>query len=322
VPKRRTTLPGAPAPPEGPPSIIVFVEIPEASVSTLDAALPANVQRRAERRPIAEMFVGGGGIEPRDMELLRRSTRKLNPKGLRVLRGRFPFGISEYLARLEDKREFHYITFLRDPLDRVIAQFQRGDEDTFEAAYQAGTIWDNLQTRMLSGSLEPYGDLTEELLEQAKHNLRDRFAFFGLVERPNESLVLARTKLDLSKQLYLTAPEPPTRPEADAGLRAKAERINHFDVELYRYAVELFDERASDLDVGVELAAVRAGRGDSGAAPMPAGFDGGETEWQMLIDARTAVLRLEWELGDEYHPKRAAAELAAAAEAAEEAAND
>src|SRR4051812_5481061 len=107
----------------GPPPIIVFVDIPEAGGALPDPAPPAHLAPMPGRRDLPEIFMGGGGIEPRDMEQLRRWTKKLNPKGLRMLRGRFPFAVSEHLARLAELREFGYVTFLRDPVDRLAAQF-------------------------------------------------------------------------------------------------------------------------------------------------------------------------------------------------------
>ena len=55
---------------------------------------------------------------------------------------------------------------------------------------------------MLSGLTEPFGEVTDEMLEQAKHNLREELVFFGLTERFDESLVLAKRRLGFRSILY------------------------------------------------------------------------------------------------------------------------
>ncbi len=59
----------------------------------------------------------------------------------------------------------------------------------------------------------------------------------------------------------------PARPrggEVPAELRRSAERSNRYDIELYRYAKELFETRLSsrDLEFEVELAALEAAKAD------------------------------------------------------------
>ncbi len=181
---------------------------------------------------------------------------------------------------------------------------------------EAGYIHDNLQTRMLSGVPEPVGDVTDEMLEQAKESLREGFVFFGLSERFDESLVLARRRLGLDTILSRSARKRRLshkasgrintgRPRGDdvpEALVRSAERANRYDLDLYRHAVELFDSapEREELDFKVEFAALQAAKGegelDTGAPP-PEGFEDKEA-WRMLLEARATLLRREFELAE------------------------
>src|SRR4051812_28969171 len=301
------------------PTALVFIDIPASGGGALDLGLPLNRQRRSSRRGPADIFEGVGGIRPRDMEQLRRATQKLTPKGLRILRGSFPFTISAFLVRLADKREFRYMTFLREPVDRAVAHYLQARDNpieglvplqadaTFADALEAGYVQDNLQTRMLSGSPEPFGEVTEEMLDAAKRNLRDEFLFVGLAERREESFVLARMRLELGPAIYRQEPPPNQRAVATdlpAETAELARQTNRYDIELYDFAQELFDSapELSELEFQCEAAAVRASRGDGEievTTPVPPAFEGGEQEWQMLVRARAECHRLEWELDEE-----------------------
>jgi DNA repair exonuclease SbcCD ATPase subunit len=145
--------------------------------------------------------------------------------------------------------------------------------------------------------------VTEEMLEQAKRNLREELVFFGLTERFDESLVLAKQRLGFRSILYKSSGRVNTkRPRGDEvseELAAAAERCNRYDIELYRYAEELFDgaPELRELDFQVELAALRLAR-DEGEAdldrPAPAGFGGDEEAWRMLVGTRATLLQREW----------------------------
>ena len=147
---------------------------------------------------------------------LGRSPRDLG--SARILYGHVPLGIREYLPQhVAASRELRYFTFLRDPVDRMLSHFfairdrLQGVEEpgkytlgalpkepTLDDMLQRGYVHDNLHTRMLSGvPPEPFDEVTDEMLEQAKGNLRDGLVFFGLAERFDESLVIAKQRLGL-----------------------------------------------------------------------------------------------------------------------------
>jgi Sulfotransferase family len=311
-----------------PPPLLVFIHIPKTAGTTLTTVLAMN-EPGDRTWHLGNVFKGSGGVKQgvRFERLHKDEGRAL--EGVRTLTGHFPLGIRERLPR---DRELRYFTFLREPADRTLShyfqvrdnaerdrlegrtrpkQLERGlaplpADATLDDAVAGGYIWDNLQTRMLSGLAEPFGEVTGEMLEQAKGNLRDEIAFFGLTERFDESLVLAKRRLGLHSVLYTASGRVNTsRPrggQVPEELARAAERCNRYDIELYRYARELFESapELERLDFEIELAALRAARADGGAAPEPPppeGF-GDEEAWRMLLEARVGLLRHEREVAE------------------------
>jgi hypothetical protein len=143
-------------------------------------------------------------------------------------------------------RPVHYITFLRDPVERYISHFryQRGKMgipwtlDSFMASSQ----FDNFMTRRIAGSDD---------LDEAKRALREDFAFVGLTSRFDESLVLMKERLALPALDIRYEPRnasPVTRsPSGGVELERDAlrqiEAHNELDAELYRYCAEEVFER-------------------------------------------------------------------------------
>jgi hypothetical protein len=287
-------------------------------------------------RHVGNVFKGGGGVKQGVTFRNLREQAGPDLAGVRILTGHFPLGMREHLPGDRDVRCF---TFLREPTDRTLSHYfqirtnaerdraagrERSKQESFglkplpvdptlDDMVEGGYIQDNLHTRMLSGDPEPFGEVTDEMLERAKHNLREKLVFFGITERFDESLVLAKQRLGLASVLY----KPPGS-SASAGrvntarprgkdvpeeLTRAAERCNRYDIELYGYAQELFDgaPELGELEFEVELAALRAARSEGDVdleGPAPARFGGSEAEWRMLLHARAILLRHERELAE------------------------
>jgi hypothetical protein len=247
------TLEPNPRPADEP--ILVFVHVRKTAGTTL---------RRIIRRqyPRGTVWESDNDTPPR-----------LSPEmfaGMRVLQGHFPFGIH---ARLP--RPVTYITLLRDPVERALSVYYfmrrrplhalhplslRLPVDEFFDA--AGPDAANEQTRYLSGHLDP-GPAS---VETALHNLRDRFAAFGLDERFDESLLLFRRRLGWRSVRYRRENMTRSRPHRDdlpASTIRSLERIHALDIELYAPAADLFDATVRSLgpDFQRELRAFRRRNG-------------------------------------------------------------
>jgi hypothetical protein len=304
------------------PALLVFVHVPKTAGSTLRSVLNMN-EPGPRSRALGNVFKGGGGI---DRTVMARMQKGEGPDlaGVGIVRGHFPLGIREFLPdHLPKRRELQCFTFLRDPVERILSHYyairdRREGEDeagkyalsalppepTLDDALAAGYVHDNLHTRMLCGDPEPFGEVTEEMLAAAKRNLSEELVVFGLTERFDESLVLAKRRLDLRAILYRSSgrvnPERPRGDEVPAELRRTAESANRYDIELYRHAKELFESEleSRDLEFEADLAALKAAKTEGElevTSPVPESFGGDEKAWAMLVRANATAQRADWD---------------------------
>jgi hypothetical protein len=185
-----------------------------------------------------------------DVDVLRRSD-------VHAIIGHFTFGIHRYI-----ERPTTYVTFLRDPIDRVISLYfhllEYPDDYPLNARVASNRMGiadfvdelscpeaDNEQVRRLSGLDAPFGECTREMLQQAKQNLVERFALVGLTERFVESVVLLRRRLGWDPLVYLPRrlvnAQNPGRGSLTKAELAIIARRNELDVELYEFGRLLFD---------------------------------------------------------------------------------
>lgn len=280
------------------------------------------------QRNAGNVFKGGGGV---DATRIRRCREVLSDPGARVLTGHMPFGV--YVSSPSVEADF--ITFLREPVERALSHYYgqlyppskrarvvrtgskprsvcldpKGGRPTQFDPLSAETspelvfshlayVPDNLHTRFLCNSPVPFSPVTAAMLEEAKENLRTRFAFVGLTERLDESMALLGRRFAIDSILTDWSRVNDRRPrggDVPPEVRRAAEEANRYDAELYRVAVELHDEartQSSKVALALDLEALGMARTDSGeAGPAPSGFDGGPREWAGLVGTRARTLR-------------------------------
>jgi len=174
--------------------------------------------------------------------------------------GHFAFGIHRFLKR---RINFCYLTLLRHPRDRIISLYRhllyfdvpnpelhqtlvKNEIGLHEfASTFALPELANDQTRRVAGIAGP---CTRRDLEQAKRRLTDDFAFVGLTERFDESVVLLKRQLGWAQPLqYYPAnvsrdfEMPIQEPSAEA--LAAIDARNSLDLELYQSAKDAFELR-------------------------------------------------------------------------------
>jgi hypothetical protein len=181
----------------------------------------------------------------------------------RVAVGRVPYGL--YREHLPP--DTRYMTFLREPVDRVVSYYyrhahrpgvspemrkQRGKAASLEEAIEMRIpqLEQNLATRFLCGDPSPMEELPADALDRAKSNLRE-FTFVGIQERFWESIVLLRRALGIdlvpSVDRHVSSDRPSIDEIPEDQRRTLAER-NQLDADLYVFALELFDEAAEAVD--------------------------------------------------------------------------
>lgn len=177
--------------------------------------------------------------------------------------GHFTYGIHNYF-----NRPCNYMTFLRDPIERVISEYyfllmepSHGPYVSKQIRTNNMTLMDyvsskdeafvrrtnNMQTSFISGKSNPqHADL-----QLAKENLRKHFTF-GIAERFNESLFLFQKKFGWqSIQRYHPFFKNPSRPpknQLSSEVLQKIKEKNELDILLYDEACMLFQKRIDSLD--------------------------------------------------------------------------
>jgi hypothetical protein len=235
-----------------PERAIVFLHIPKTAGTTL--------HRIIERQYRPEELYSPGLTKGHQVGELAKLSEERRAE-IRMFRGHMGFGVDRHLPVPAT-----YMTILREPIDRVVSyyyfirrtpdhylhdfvEFGETDLKTFVDS-KAHVMIDNAQTRVLSGVWHgpPFGGCTEEMLETAKSNLRDRFAVVGLTERFDETLLLMKRAFGWRNVFYtrqnVSSRRPSRKELAPETLQAIAS-TNQLDIALYRYAAGLFEEQVS-----------------------------------------------------------------------------
>lgn len=250
--------------------ILAFVHIPKTAGGTVNSMLTAAYSKSA---------VQDAGNYARAPEKVTRKVSSILRRGGRVSAGHVPYGVfREHLP--PDTR---YMTFLREPVDRVLSHYYRHlhrqrpkvqrspareqhrletpgkgrpdrkpKADSIEEAILEMRMHqlNNLATRLLCGHPSPMGELPPSALDDAKENLRE-FAFIGIQDRFEESLVLLQRMLGLGLLPYRDRHVSSNRPAVDEipdEQRALIAEYNRLDVELYGFGLELFEDAVAAAD--------------------------------------------------------------------------
>ena len=168
-------------------------------------------------------------------------------KGAPVVVGHVPYG----LLRSHLPPDTRYVTFLREPVDRVLSHYHRHvarksptTGSLLEALESGMPDVNNLATRFLCNDPAPLGELAPSALDDAKGNLSS-FALVGIQERFEESVVLLQRTLGLGPVPYLNhhvSTDRPPSSEIPDELRTAIQDHNRLDMELYAFALDRFEE--------------------------------------------------------------------------------
>lgn len=182
---------------------------------------------------------------------------------------KFISGHVEYMLLQSFPAPHFSFTIIRNPLDRMISMYYYilrtethhlhrtlHDDRVSLAGFMDGGFWheiDNGMCRRLSGvcAQAPYGECSREVYELAKFNLANNLSFVGLQERFDESLFLLLYHLGALDRLdYTRTNVNPFRKkpqEISPADRAAVLRRNAWDIELYAFARELYNQRHGSL---------------------------------------------------------------------------
>lgn len=238
--------------------LLAFVHIPKTAGGTVVNMLGSAYSRRA-------LHDSGNYVVGPDKAVSKLSRRNggwlgWEQRGGRVTAGHVPYAVyRQYLPQ-----GARYMTFLRDPIHRVMSHYHAhihhkrleggGDRSrdvrkpltrSIEEALELGLpMVCNLSTRFLCGDPVAMRRLPESALDEAKANLGE-FAFVGIQERFEESMVLLQRLLDLELTPYVNR-HVSVGPSPVEDLTTEQRQLilehNRLDAELYSFACERFQE--------------------------------------------------------------------------------
>lgn len=234
---------------------LIFVHIPKTAGGTLNSIIPRYY-------PKERIYLHQAGDAAREEF---NSLSSSNKNELRAIHGHLYFGIHKEL-----ERPYFYVTFLRDPIDRLISAYyfirERPHHPKYKDAmtltlqeyYQqglGGKEQENGQTRILSGQYDTEGRCTPSMLDIAKQNLQEHVNLVGLTERFDESLLMISAALNWQFPFYYQHNVATSRPEKSdipAEMLTFLQQYNEYDMELYRYGCELFEQQLKQQSANFE----------------------------------------------------------------------
>lgn len=243
--------------------LYIYTHIPKtAGMTFYESAIKRNFS-------FSEVFTGYVFHNPHEeySQLPSRARKKI-----KIACGHFSFGFHEVL----EDRSFQYLTFLRDPVARVVSEYYHifkypqawptlyqllVDQKVSLEKYVSGnysTSIDNLQVRVISGiGCEGYGtgynlsnnipkknigEIDENDLNIALLNIEKYYAFCGITELYDESILFLQDQLNWN-QLYYRIKNVGSRPNAvDKNITKIINERNGFDLLLYNRIKDLLIE--------------------------------------------------------------------------------
>jgi hypothetical protein len=202
------------------------------------------------------------------LEDAQENTAAARHTKIKVVIGHVGYGLHELIPY----RSVKHITFLRDPIERVISYYfdlnrqgivgtETGDQskyiqncietkflieaDNWQTRYLSGVGWQNIILEGKGKRIE-FGQCDSELLMLAKKNLKQHY-LFGIQDKFIESIDLISNKFDWkvsNQNIKLNiAKKHQDREKISLEAIECIRKLNYLDVQLYDYAKEIFQEQ-------------------------------------------------------------------------------
>jgi Sulfotransferase family len=253
---------------------IIFLHLPKCAGTTLNRLIEWEY-------PAKEIY----SIDPSYFRWSHRKLMRLPSERLarlRVFKGHMPFGLHRRLARPAT-----YITFLRDPVERMISEYyfilqhhlhpqHRQMQKLTLEQHATGTPHHNVQTKLIAGRGDYpdflAGECNEEILALAKENLAKYFTFAGLTERFDEGLAALKLLFGWNINRYahfnVTPRLRPKKDKVPVETQSLIAERNKYDVRLYEHVKDAYPAALAPLGdrVGEELESIRSAKVSGRAA--------------------------------------------------------
>jgi hypothetical protein len=234
------------------PDTIIFLHIPKTAGTTLNRIFQQQYKPQ-------QLHTWG----PRESIEAYQQLPIEEKEAIRLISGHTAYGIHELVPGTST-----YITFLRDPVQRVVSFYhfvKNNDQhylynhvvDEFKGIkpfVSSGItpMVDNGQTRFISGAWPKpgFGELTSHHFEQAKANLDQSFTVVGLTEQFDKTLLLLQDAFNWQNINYVRQNVTKTKPQERSLTPEERETIlalNQWDIPLYEYACARFEQQIAAL---------------------------------------------------------------------------
>ena len=186
-----------------------------------------------------------------------------NMEDVNCMFGHYPYGIHKHFFR-----SYQYITFLREPVERVISLYyyikntkghsmynsmQKVSLDEFVSREEYKHLVCNHQTGYLSGECSLItGYINNPNLPLAIQNIENDFTVVGIMEMYEESLYLMKQNLKWSEQVFNYSKQninknKPLKEQIPLEIIRKIEELIILDRKLYTYSKERLIEAINNL---------------------------------------------------------------------------
>ncbi len=238
--------------------VLIFLHIPKAGGSTLHRI----IEKQYEPSTIFTIPSFYSSKEE------FRQAAEFQLKEIKVLKGHMFFGLPDVLPNPST-----YITLLRDPVERIISHYYYVLRTPIHYLYKdvksknmslkeyvcsglSGEL-DNGQTRLIAGfnfsdTAQP---ASQEMLEVAKQNLKSHFAVVGIAEEFNKTLIILKKGFGWKMPFYVKENTTKNRLMKERIPKETLDVIkkhNELDIELYRYAKDIFEDLVNQQDASFE----------------------------------------------------------------------
>lgn len=240
------------------PHPLFFLHIPKTAGTTLNNILDDNLSREN----ILDLYK-----EEQQQKLNEMTYDQISEYAL--VRGHVFIG--DFGKLLDGPVPFRVFTFLRNPVDRVISEYfflktwpkshlygYMNKQNVSLTEYVTSTT-PQLRQRGRNGmvnSLSGIGGATiEERLELAWYHMKERFVFFGILERFNESLLMLKRTIGLERTFYekQNVRDKSSNRTATPGELEIIREHNQADIQLYDRALNEFDNRLDAMGPSMKM---------------------------------------------------------------------